>query len=134
MQVMHNLKKKYEQMDNLDKLIFLEITNKQFTKFPNSDYYKTLELLSEIDKEEFYKLADEIHKIWNNLNTPKKFAINYKVYGSFNEYKDEIEVSSRISKIINDFNLDLKDEMSDEVKKSIIALLGKDFFDETFGK
>ncbi len=121
-------------MDNLDKIIFLEITNKQFAKFPNSGYYKTLELLSEIEKEKFYKLADEIHEIWNNLNTPKKISINYKVYGSFDEYRDEIEVSSRISKIINDFNLDLKDEMSDEVKKSIIAVLGKDFFDETFGK
>jgi hypothetical protein len=121
-------------MDNLDKLIFLEITNKQFTKFQNSDYYKTLELLPEKDKEEFYKLADEIDEIWNNLNTPKNLTINYKVYGSFEEYSGEIEVSSRISKIVNDFNLDLKDEMSDEVKKSIIALLGKDFFDQTFGK
>ncbi|MDD2819956.1 MAG: hypothetical protein PHW29_01710 [Flavobacterium sp.] len=121
-------------MDNLNKLIFLEITNKQFTKFPDSDYYKTLELLSETDKEEFYKLADEIHEIWNNLNTPKNFAVNYKVCNSFEEYRDQIQVSSKISKIINDFNLDLKDEMSDEVKKSIIALLGKDFFDQTFGK
>lgn len=120
-------------MDNLNKLIFLEITNKQFTKSPDSDYYKTLELLPEVDKEEFYKLADEIHDIWNNLNTPKNFTVNYKVYSSFDEYKDEIEVSSRISKIINDFNLNLKDEMSDELKKSIIALLGKDFFDKTFG-
>lgn len=120
-------------MDNLDKLFFLKITNKQFTKFPDSEYYKTLELLSEMDKDEFYKLADEVHSIWNNLNTPPNLTMN-KVYGSFDEYRDEIEVSSRITKIMNDFNLDLKDKMSNEVKKSIIALLGKDFFDKTFGK
>ena len=123
-----------QQMDNLDKLIFLEITNKQFTKFENSDYYKTLELLPEIEKEEFYKLTEEIHEIWNNLNTPKNFPINYKVYNSFDEYSGEIEVSPRISKIMNDFNLNLKDEMSDELRKSIISLFGKDFFDETFGE
>ena len=120
--------------NNLDKLIFLEITNKQFTKSENPNYYKTLELLTEIEKEEFYKLTEEIHEIWNNLNTPKNFPINYKVYGSFDEYSDEIEVSSRISKIMKDYNLNLKDQMSDELRKSIISLLGKDFFDQTFGK
>ena len=123
-----------QQMDNLDKLIFLEITNKQFTKFENSDYYKTLELLPEIEKEEFYKLTEEIHEIWNNLNTPKNFPINYKVYNSFDEYSGEIKVSPRISKIMNDFNLNLKNEMSDELRKSIISFFGKDFFDETFGE
>jgi hypothetical protein len=120
-------------MDYLDKLIFFEITNKQFTKLPNSDYYKTIALLSGAEEVEFYKLAEEIHEIWNNLNTPKNLVVNYKVYGSFDEYKDEVKVSSRISKIMNDFNLDLKEQMSDELKKSIIAILGKDFFDETFG-
>ena len=120
-------------MDHLDKLIFLEITNKQFTKFPDSDYYKTIEFLSEAEKDEFYKLADEIHSIWNNLNTPPNLTMN-KVYNTFDEYRSEIKVSSKIIKVMNDFNLDLKDKMSDEVKKSIIALLGKDFFDKTFGQ
>jgi len=120
--------------NNLDKLIFLEITNKQFTKSENRNYYKTLELLPEIEKEEFYKLAQEIHKIWENLNTPKNFPINYKVYSSFDEYSDEIEVSPRILKIMNDFNLNLKDQISDEFKKSIIFILGKNYFDETFGE
>jgi hypothetical protein len=118
-------------MNNLDKLIFLEITNKQFGKFPNSEYFKTLKLLSESEADELNKLANEIHDIWNNLNTPPKLTMN-KVYGSFNEYSDEIVVSPKISRIMNDFNLDLKNKMSEEVKKAIISLLGQDFFDKTF--
>lgn len=35
---------------------------------------------------------------------------------------------------MDDFDLDLKNKMSDEVKRSIIKLLGKDFFDKTFGQ
>jgi hypothetical protein len=120
-------------MDNLDKLVFLEITNKQFTKFSNSDFYSTLKLLSESEEDEFYKLAEEIHAIWNNLNAPRNLTMN-KIYNSFDEYREEIQVSPRITKIMSDFNLDLKDSMSDEVKKSIIAVLGKDFFDKTFSQ
>lgn len=120
-------------MNNLDKVVFLEITNKQFSKFPNSDFYNTLELLAESEKDEFYKLAPEIHSIWNNLNSPPNLTRS-KIYGSFDEYRTEIKVSPRITKIMTDFNLDLKDKMSDETKKLIISLLGKNFFDQTFGK
>lgn len=73
-------------MDNLEKLIFLEITNKQFTKFHNSEYYNTIKLLSEAEQNEFYKLADEIHLIWNNLNAPSNLTMS-KIYNSFDEYK-----------------------------------------------
>jgi hypothetical protein len=119
-------------MNNLEKLLFLEITNKQFTKMQTSDYYATLKLLSDSEKDEFYDLANEIHTIWNYLNIPPNITLS-KNYNSFDEYKNEINVSSKIIKIINDFNLNLKDNISDELKKSIISSFGRDFYDQNFG-
>lgn len=119
-------------MDNLEKLIFLEITNKQLTKALDANYYKTLKLLSEIEKDEFDELVKEIDEIWDNLNTPKNFTVFFKVYKSFDDYKNEIIVSPRIIKVMNDFNLDLKDKISEQSKKLIITKMGKDFFDQNF--
>ncbi|GAA4299604.1 hypothetical protein [Aestuariibaculum suncheonense] len=38
----------------LEKMLFFELTNKQFSKFPNSEYYATYNIL----KEEFKDLID----------------------------------------------------------------------------
>ena len=117
-------------MNNLEKLIFFEITNRQQGKVVNSEYYNTLEALTELEKDEYYKLESEVHNIWNNLNGPKN--ILSKQYNSFEDYQNNIDVSPTILTIMNDFNLTLKEDLSEETKKMIIKLMGKDFYDQNF--
>jgi hypothetical protein len=102
-------------MDKIEKLVFLEITNKQFTKFPSSDFYETYNLLNDEEQTEYSKISNEIHSIWNRMNTPEILNANKK-YNSIHEFISENEVSPIIVKVINDFNLDLKTEISEQTK------------------
>lgn len=117
-------------MKNLEKLIFFEITNRQQGKVANTEHYNNLEALSDLEKDEFYKLEFEVHNIWNNLNGPKN--ILSKKYISFEDYQNNIIVSPMIISIMNEFNLTLKEEISEKTKKTIIKLMGKDFYDQNF--
>jgi hypothetical protein len=117
-------------MNNLEKLIFIEITNLQQGRLENSVYYKTFELLTETEQNEYFELEAEIRAIWNNLNAPKNILT--KKYNSFEDYQNDNNVSPKISSIMEDFNLTLKDELSEKSKMIIIKLMGKDFYDENF--
>jgi len=119
-------------MDKIEKLVFLEITNKQFTKFATPDFYETYNLLNDEEQTQFSKISNEIHSIWNRMNTPEILNANKK-YNSIHEFLSENEVSPIIVKVINDFDLDLKTEISEQTKKSIINLFGEDYFNDNFG-
>ena len=123
---------KHTQMDKIEKLVFLEITNKQFTKFATPDFYETYNLLNDDEQTEFSKISNEIHSIWNRMNTPEILNANKK-HNSIHEFLSENEVSPIIVKVINDFDLDLKTEISEQTKKSIINLFGEDYFNDNFG-
>lgn len=119
-------------MDKLEKLIFLEITNRQFTKFHNKDFFDTYKELNEQEQNKLSELTREIHSIWNVLNGPAVLNASKK-YASFQDFHSENKVSPEIVKVIEDFGLTLKTEISEELKNAIIKHLGQGYFDENFG-
>lgn len=119
-------------MDNIEKLLFLEITNKQLTKFPNRDFLDTYSSLTEEEQDEFASLSREIHSIWNSINGPEVLNANKK-YSDFNHFASEHEVSDRIVQVMTDFNLTLRTEISNELKETIIKYFGQAYYDEHFG-
>ena len=60
-------------MDPLEKILLLEIVNKQIGKLPcdNPEYYSTFENLTDSEKKEFYKLSPKIQQYWSYINLPK---------------------------------------------------------------
>jgi hypothetical protein len=123
-------------MNQLEKLIFLEITNKKFTKFPNSEYIKTHNLLLPEEQNKFSKYSQEIHQIWNYINSmPLKNIIDNKNVNSILDYNNLVaSVSDLILKICNDFELSLKNEISPNFKENVIRKLGIDFYKKHFEK
>jgi len=121
-------------MDNLEKLIFLEITNKQFTKFPDSEYFATYQSLTKEEKDQFSLYSNEIHNIWNYINAmPVENVIDNVNINSVNDYNNSVDqISELILKTCNDFKLNLKDEITPEFKEIVIRVLGHDFYKKTF--
>ena len=113
---------------NLEKLLFLEMTWKQFGKLNESEYYKTINELNEEESKLSVKLRNELHKIYNYVNV--RFADRINV-DSIHEYNELVSpVSDIILKISSDFNLTLKGEISQEFKNAMLKILGKDYLDE----
>ena len=122
-------------MNNIEKLVFLEMTNKQFTKFPNSEYLNTYKNLSETKRTEFHILSEEVHQIWNKINSTNFEDIENYSINSIEEFNERIRpVSDIILKISSDFDLTLKNEISEKFKERVIKLFGKDFFDNLFSE
>lgn len=119
-------------MDKLEKLLFLEITNRQFTKFHNKDFFDTYKELNDSEKNKLSELTREIHSIWNAINGPEVLNASKK-YTSFEDFHSENPVSPEIVKVIRDFELTLKSEIPEELKNAIIKFLGQDYFNEYFG-
>ena len=113
---------------NLEKLLFFEMTWKQFGKLNESEYYKTINELNEEESKLSVKLRNELHKIYNYVNV--RFADRINV-DSIHEYNELVSpVSDIILKISSDFNLTLKGEISQEFKNAMLKILGKDYLDE----
>jgi hypothetical protein len=113
---------------NLEKLLFLEMTWKQFGKLNESEYYKTINELNEEESKLSVKLRNELHEIYNYVNV--RFADRINV-DSIHEYNELVSpVSDIILKISSDFNLTLKGEISQEFKNAMLKILGKDYLDE----
>ena len=117
-------------MNNLEKIVFLEMTNKQLTKFPNKEYYATIDLLTEEEDEQFTTLGNEIHRIWNYLNTKKSRKRDNFEVTSIQDYNEKINpVNDIILKVSSEFGITLKDGVSSELKSAILNILGKEFLD-----
>lgn len=113
---------------NLEKLLFLEMTWKQFGKLNESEYYKTINELNEEESKLSVKLRNELHEIYNYVNV--RFADRINV-DSIQEYNELVSpVSDIILKVSSDFNLTLKGEISQEFKNAMLKILGKDYLDE----
>jgi len=118
-------------MKNLEKIVFLEMTNKQLSKFPNKEYYETIKSLTENEDDEFTILSNQIHNIYNYINSKMhSFQIE-----DIEDYNEKIEpVNPIILKVASDFGITMKSGISEELKKSILEILGKDYLDEFLGK
>jgi hypothetical protein len=77
-------------MDNLEKLLFLDITCKQFGKLDtsNPDFISTWSSLNEAEKNEYTQLAKEIHEIWSFINMPLIIDLGSKRVNSVWEYNE----------------------------------------------
>lgn len=119
-------------MNHLEKIIFLELTNKQFAISQNSEYYKTYELLNQEEKDLIdYEISNQIHDIWTRINTKQTDITNKYNINSIEEYHSQISpINKYILKVCNDFDITLKRELSDKFKKAVAELLGKDFLNK----
>jgi hypothetical protein len=123
-------------MNNFEKLTFLEITNKFLGKFPNSDYLETYEKLNDIEKLEFTRISNEIHQIWNFINSkPIEGVIENENVNSIFEYHSSIsDVNSSILKVCQEFDLDLKNGFSKKFENAVIQTFGKGYYRKHFKK
>ncbi|TAF11512.1 MAG: hypothetical protein EAZ75_00710 [Flavobacteriia bacterium] len=114
--------------NNLEKLLFLEITWKQFGKLNESEYYKTIKELNEEESKLSVKLRNELHEICNHINVRFADRINVDSIHQYDEFVSP--VSEIILKVSSDFNLTLKGEISQEFKNAMLKIFGKDYLDE----
>ncbi|MFY8066533.1 MAG: hypothetical protein ACOVMS_00250 [Flavobacterium sp.] len=114
--------------NNLEKLLFLEITWKQFGKLNESEYYKTIKELNEEESKLSVKLRNELHEIYNHINVRFADRINVDSIHQYDEFVSP--VSEIILKVSSDFNLTLKGEISQEFKNAMLKIFGKDYLDE----
>ncbi len=123
------------EINNLEKMIFLEMTNKAFSKLPDEEYYETYDKLSEAEKTRFFPLVNEIHEIWSHINMPADIKVFFeRKANTILEYHNNVApVDELILKISNDFNIDLKDVISPEFAEAIKRLLGITFYKKHFG-
>lgn len=109
--------------NNLEKLLFLEMTHKQFGNFDENEYNKTINELNEEESKLSVKLRNELHEIYNHINV--RFADRINV-DSIHEYNELVSpVSEIILKVSSDFNLTLKGEISQEFKNAMLKIFGK---------
>lgn len=123
-------------MKNLEKMLFLEMTMKQFANLPDTTYYETYKSLSKEQLEEFTKLSQELHNIWTFINGRAILnVLDNEGVETILDYNDKITtVSAKIMRIAKDFDLTLKDEMTEDVKNAIISICGLEYYLQNFGK
>jgi hypothetical protein len=117
-------------MNRLEKILFLEITNKQFSRLPDKEYMEAYQTLTETEKAEFVGLSNEIHEIYNYINSGLVAGAKTISAKSISEYDEKINsINSKILNVISDFDLTLKPELSQKTKDAFIALFGQDYLD-----
>lgn len=119
--------KEKEVTNQFEKMVFLELTNKQFSKIPNSEYYETYQKLNQEEKKLIdTEISNEIHKIWTYINTTKLDDAEHIKITSIKEYNDFINpVNEIILKISNEFNITLKKELSKQFIQAIKEFLDR---------
>ena len=114
-------------MTILEKLVYMQIKNKQLGQLPDSEYLNLYKGLTEKGKIEFGILYKELNQIFNRLNTDHEFFGGRKAIHSVKEYDMEIvSVSEIIMKMVNQFGLTLKREITPEILNAHKSILGKD--------
>jgi len=123
-------------MNAFEKIVFLEMTNKQFSKFPNSEYYVTLKKLTEEETDIIdLKISKEIHEIWTWINTKQRKGIHKIEINSVEEYNELITpVNEIILRVSSEFGITLKRELSEKLKNAIKNILGEDYLDDFISK
>lgn len=121
-------------MNQLEKLIFLEVTNKQINKLPNSSYFEAYRELNQSERKVFAEYVREIHEIWNFINSkPVLNALDNEGVNTIFDYNEFVSpVSNQILQVCTDFELTLKNEISSEFKQNIIKILGIEFYKKHF--
>jgi hypothetical protein len=118
------------QMNRLEKILFLEITNKQFSRFPDREYMVAYNTLTEAEKAEFVSLSNEIHKIYNYINSGLVAGAKTISAKSISEYDENINpINPKILIVVSDFDLTLKPELSQKTKDALLALFGQNYLD-----
>ena len=123
-------------MNTFEKIVFLEMTNKQFAKLPDSEYYATYKKLTEAEKDIIdLKISNEIHEIWSWINSKQREGIHKKEINSIEEYNEHISpVNEIILSVSSDFGLSLKRELSEKFKNAIMNMFGKEYLDNFIKK
>lgn len=121
-------------MQALEKMLFLELTNKQFVKMADSQYYDTWEKLTEIEKQQFGLFSNKIHQIWTYLNSSSIPGAFNKRAETIEEYNELVEpISPEILSLTRDFGITLKRTMNTDFKNAYIRIFGKEAFEQKFG-
>lgn len=118
-------------MDNLEKLLFLDITSRQFGNLDtgNFDFISIWESMNEAKKVEYTLLSKEIHEIWSFINMPIIVELGSKRVNSVWKYNECVHpVNQKILSICNDFSLSFKEELSIEYVIAAKKVLGDDYF------
>jgi len=119
----------------IEQLLFLELTNKQFVRFPDTKYYSLWDSLSVPDKAYFAKLTNEIHMIYNYVNSPRMGDMDLSDILSIQDYDQKIEkVTPIILQVAKDYDLTVKNTVSEQTKNAIRNMFGQDFLDEFLRK
>jgi hypothetical protein len=123
-------------MNTFEKIVFLEMTNKQFAKFQDSEYYETYKKLTAEEKDIIdLKISKEIHEIWSWINSKQRKGIHKMEISSIEEYNEHISpVSEIILSVSSDFGLSLKRELSEKFKNAIMNMFGKEYLDNFIKK
>jgi DUF4097 and DUF4098 domain-containing protein YvlB len=78
-------------MNPFEKLVFLEMTNKQFGKLQNSEYLETYGNLTEKEKDQLdSKISNEIHEIWTWINSKQRKKVDKSEVNSIEDYNELI--------------------------------------------
>lgn len=123
-------------MENFEKILLMDLVCKQLGEATpnNQEFVSAWQNLSQSEKEEYGILSSEIHEICTYINMPKVIDLKEKRVNSIIEYNERIKpVDERVLTLCKDFDLSLKEELTDEDKKHFKRLLGKDYlkwFDE----
>ncbi len=117
----------------LEKLVFLEMTNKELTILPTPEYLETFKRLTESEKSHFGLISKQIHLIWNHINVDSIPNMHTKIADTIDEYNDKVEnIDPLILKCHHDYGITLKRTMNEKFKAAIIKFFDKDFFDNHF--
>ncbi len=118
-------------MNAFEKIVFLEMTNKQFAKLPNSEYFESYKKLDENEKDLIdLNISNEIHEIWTWINTKQRKEIHKAEINSIEEYNELIApVSEIILSVSQEFGITLKNEITEQFKNAVSSILGKDYLD-----
>lgn len=119
-------------MNTFEKIVFLEMTNKQFAKLPNSEYFESYKKLDENEKDLIdLNISNEIHEIWTWINTKQRKEIHKAEINSIEEYNELIApVSEIILNVSKEFGITLKNEVTEQFKNAVTSILGKDYLDQ----
>ena len=94
------------------------------------------DLLSEDKQKKLLNLINEIHLIWNRINSnsiKKRFFNDVVDIQSIQEYHQKIKPVSKIIRNVSDkYNIDLKIIHSDEAISDCIAVFGEDYYQSRF--